>query len=174
MFDTIASITDWILRFVGILALVMNIILLFIKHNKHEVNVYINRIDKSDFNKYVNAMKYTDDIANGEYLLFLPQGKTNFRYVKYCECEFTGNKLKTKKVLQCFNNINCNNGLIINTYFPCGTPGRILQWETKYGAKGEYVIAENGKDGNVSFGNHFYIFIINNFISNIKKIFDYE
>ena len=173
-YNNIALIIDWILRLVGILALIMNLILLFTKHNKDEVNVYINKIKKIDFDKYENALIYDDgnENMNGEYLLFKPQGKTSFLYVKYCECEFTGKKLVIKKEIKCFNNINSSNGLIIYTYFPCGVPSRIIQWKTEYGVKGEYVIFENGKDGDVKYGNHIYFYIINNFISNIKKIFN--
>jgi hypothetical protein len=172
--NNIASIFDWILRLVGIFALILNFIALFLKHNKRDVNVYIDRINKTDLSKYKNAKIFIDENGNGEYLLFLPQGKTHFMNVKYCGCEFNGKKVKTTKELQCFYNIVRTNGLIINTYFPCGTPSRLLKWETIHVTKGKYVIYENGKDGNIKFGKKIYLFFIRNFISNVKKIFDFN
>jgi hypothetical protein len=169
--DSFIDIIDWILRIVGFFTIIISFISLFINRSEFDVNVYINRINKSDFANYENAIEYVDADMNGEYLVFMPQGNTNFKNVKYRECIFHRKRFKIKKVLKQFKNINCTNGLIINTYYPCGLPGRILEWEADYGVKGRYIIIENGKDGNVKYGNYLYKY---NLLSRFRKLVDWK
>ena len=159
-------VIDWILRITGFLTIVASFILLFVNHHEFNMNIFIDRINKSDINNYKNAIKYIDVDSNGEYLLFLPQGNRNFKNVRYCEYVFNGRRFKIKKILQKFKNINCENGLIINTYYPCGAPARVIEWEAEYGVKGVYIIAENGVNGDVRHGNYFYKF---NLVSKLRK-----
>jgi hypothetical protein len=154
--DCFANIIDWILRLAGVFSLISAFIAIIIKRLDYDVSIYIDRIKESDIKSYKNALMYTDENINGEYLLFMPQESTNIKNVKYREYMFTEKKVKIMKVIKYFKNINCTNGLIINTYYPCGTPSRILEWEADYGVKGRYIIAENGKDGNVKQGNYLY------------------
>ena len=72
--DCVVYIIDWILRIIAILA----IISLIINRYEFDVNVYINRINQSDLTSYENALEYIDADINGEYLVFMPQGNTNF------------------------------------------------------------------------------------------------
>ena len=167
----IIEMIDWILRIIGILSIFACLISLFLNRYEFNVNVYINRIEKNEVIEYKNAIEYIDTTLNGEYLIFIPQGNTNFKNVKYCEYIFTGKKFKKSKVIKMFNNINCTNGLVIKTYYPCGVPSRIIQWEADYGVKGYYIIAENGKDGDVKFGNYLYKY---NIFSNLRKILNWK
>jgi hypothetical protein len=166
-----ALIFDWVLRIAGILTLVAGFVSFFINSYEFDVNVYINRISKSDSKKYKNAIEYIDNNVNGEFLLFIPQGNTNFKNVRYYECMYVSNKFKKTKILQNFKNINFTNGLIINTYYPCGVPSRILEWEAEYGVKGNYILSENGKDGDVKHGNFFYKY---NFLAKLRKIIGWK
>ena len=166
-----ALVIDWILRITGLLTLIFGFVSLFIRHYEFDVNVYVDRINELDSDKYKNVIKYKDENMNGEYLLFLPQGNTNFKIVKYCEIIFTGKKFKRGNVITCFKNINCTNGIIINTYYPCGAPSRMIEWEADYGVKSKYVIAENGKDGDVKHGNFFYKYGL---IANIRKTISWK
>jgi hypothetical protein len=159
-------IIDWILRLVGLFTLTIGVISIFIQHYEFDINVFIDRIFEENLKDHPNAIIYIDEQINGEYILFLPNGNTNFKKVKYCSLKFTGKRLKRDKVLQCFYNINCTNGLIINSYYSCGAPARMIEWAADYGGKGTYVLAENGKDGHVILGNHFYRY---GFISNIRQ-----
>jgi hypothetical protein len=169
--DCLTEIIDWILRISGVLAIIFGFISLFINQYEFDVNVYINRINKSDLKNYENALEYIDINMNGEYLVFIPRENTNFKNVNYREYKYTGKKFLIKKVLKDFKNINCTNGLIINTYYPCGVPSRILEWEADYGTKGRYIIAENGKDGNVKHGDFFYKY---NLIAKFRKIIGWK
>ena len=164
-------IIDWVLRITGLLTLIFGFVSLFINHYEFDVNVYVDRINKLDLGKYKNAFEYKDEDTNGEYLLFLPQGNTNFKKVKYCEFIFTGKKFKGRNVIKCFKNINCANGIILNTYYPCGASSKMIEWEADYGVKGTYILAENGKDGDVKHGNFFYKY---NLIANVRKIIGWK
>jgi hypothetical protein len=141
------------------------------KQYEFNVNVYIDRIFKDDLENYKTALFYTDENIHGEYLVFMPQGNTNFKKVKYCEFIFTGKKSKMGKVIKIFNNINCTNGLIINTYYPCGVPARMIEWEADYGVKSKYILAENGMNGNVKYGNYFYKY---NLLAKLRKLIGWK
>jgi hypothetical protein len=169
--DCLIEIIDWILRITGILAIVFGFVSLLINQYEFDVNVYINRINKSDLKDYKNALKYIDINMDGEYLVFMPKENVNFKNVNYREYMCTGKKFEIKKVLKNFKNINCTNGLIIDTYYPCGAPSRVLEWEADYGIKGRYIITEDGKDGNVIHGNFFYKY---NLISKFRKIIGWK
>jgi hypothetical protein len=166
--DLISTIIDWILRLAGFATIIIGFISFFTKYDEFEVNGYI---DKLDLHNYEKVFEYTDEKVNGEYLLFLPQGNTNFKKVNFCEYIFTGKKFKKGKVIKSFNNINCTNGIIFNTYYPCGAPSRMFEWEADYGVKKEYILAENGKDGNVKYGNYIYQY---NLISKLRRKIDWK
>ena len=94
--ESFMYILDWILRITGILTIIIGFISLFINQYEFDVNVYIDRVNEHDLSSYNNAFEYIDDI-NGEFLLFLPQGNTNFKNVKYREYVFSGKYFKVKK-----------------------------------------------------------------------------
>ena len=140
---------------------------LFIHKKEFSTNIKINRVltvdDIPNYDKYIY---FDDPDTKGEYVVFEPQNCI-FKKVKYYSVKFTNRGLRQDKCIKTFNNISSANGVIINSYFPCGIPSRMIKWYGDGGIVGSYILAENGKNGNVDLIHYIYQFGI---IQNIRKV----
>lgn len=161
------EIIDWILRLTGLASFIYFVFSLFLHKKEYSTNIKITRVLNIDELPPTDSyIRFDDPNIYGEYVLFEPQDCI-FRKVKYCSTKVSWNRVVQDKCIAQFRNITPSNGLIINTYFSCGIPSRMIKWYGDGGIKGTYLLSENGKDGNVDMRHYIYQF---GMIQNLRKI----
>lgn len=72
------------------------------------------------------------------------------RWVKFYEYNFNGDKKNNKgKLLEEHRILKNGQALKINTYLTCGIPNYLIEYQRFDYIKGELILSENGKNGNI-------------------------
>ena len=150
------DILDWILRIVGILALLKcPFSLIFNLLKDRDIPSNINITNKPSQERLNNLTFYSEVSPEGhssgdESTLLSPTDSCIYNVRLYELSLNKKGKLKKGKVIFKEKKLSPNYGILFNKYKNCGAPSYMVSWKNKLGYVAQYKFAENGFNGNTN------------------------